>query len=392
MASTSVKYFHSAMPGAPVLSGTAGSLISVLDLLVTGMGLKSADSLVVANGVATLTFSSGHSLEANAVALVAGASAAALNGDKRILATTSNTATFAAPGAPDGVTTGSITAKLAGAGWEKVFAGTNAAAYRSADITSTRMFLRVDDSGSTNARVTAYESMSDLGSGIGPFPTAVQSSGGGYWPKSNSVSNAARAWTLIADTKSFVLHMHTSAASGVSGSLWGFGDLAAFKSGDAYACVLQCATSDVSGTVTPPASAIDYSAPSGGNCAFMPRSYTAVGSALSAGHGCEAYVTTTYGPPGSFDNPLAPRYPNPADNALILTRKIIVESGVSRRGALRGLSFPAQNCQAAFAWRDVLDGQAELAGRKLMAIKCGSPAGSTSQGVLFADITGPWGV
>lgn len=39
-ADTSVKYLHSAMPGAPVLSGTAGSLISVLDAcLVNGLSL-----------------------------------------------------------------------------------------------------------------------------------------------------------------------------------------------------------------------------------------------------------------------------------------------------------------------------------------------------------------
>ena len=31
MAYTGVKYFHSELPGAPVLSGTAGSLQAVLD-------------------------------------------------------------------------------------------------------------------------------------------------------------------------------------------------------------------------------------------------------------------------------------------------------------------------------------------------------------------------
>ena len=37
---TSVKYFHSELPGAPVLSGTAGSRIAVLDAcLVNGWGL-----------------------------------------------------------------------------------------------------------------------------------------------------------------------------------------------------------------------------------------------------------------------------------------------------------------------------------------------------------------
>ena len=391
MASTSVKFFHSAMPGAPVLSGTAGSLISVLDLLVTGMGLKLADSLVVVNGVATLTFSSGHSFEAHAVALVAGATPAALNGGRRILAATPNTATFAAPGVPDGAATGSITAKLAGAGWEKAFTGTNLAAYRSTHLSSTRMFLHVDDAAAASARVVGFESMSDVSTGMGPFPSAVQISQGGYWPKSNVAGPAARAWTLIADSRGFVLHTHAGASSGLSGSVWGFGDLAADRSGDAYACVLQCSSSDVSAGSSSAASAMEYAAANGGGSSFMPRSFTAVGSAVNGGNGCEAYVTASSGPAGSFSNPMVPVYPNPADNSLVFTRKIVYEPNVSRRGAFRGLLFPAQNCHAAFAWRDVIDGQDELSGRKLMAIKCGGPAGTSSQGVLFVDLTGPWG-
>lgn len=380
------------MLGAPVLSGTAGSLISVLDLLVTGMGLKSADSVVVANGVATMTFSSGHSFEAHAVAQVTGTSPAALNGEKRILVTTLNTATFAAPGVPDGAATGSITAKLAGAGWEKAFAGTNLAAYRSADVTSTRMFLRVDDTGTINARLVGYESMSDVNTGLGPFPTAAQIGGGGYWPKANAASATARSWTLIADSKSFILSIGTSTVPGASGAVWSFGDFAADRSGDAYACLLQCAVFDSATQQSLLDSAHDYVSGVNSKGSYVPRSFTAVGSSIACATGLESYVGSSYGASGSFDTPLAPRYPNPANNGLILTRKIIAESGVTRRGALRGLHFPVSNCHAAFAWRDLLDGQGVLAGRKLMAIKCGSPAGTTSQGVLFTDITGPWDV
>lgn len=49
--STAVKFFHSEMPSAPVLSGTAGSLLAILDAcLVNGWGLMTATSVVVSGG------------------------------------------------------------------------------------------------------------------------------------------------------------------------------------------------------------------------------------------------------------------------------------------------------------------------------------------------------
>ncbi|MDD2610647.1 MAG: hypothetical protein PHX60_13355 [Giesbergeria sp.] len=216
---TSVKHFHSAMNGAPVLNGVAGSIIAVLEAcLVTGLGLQSVATLVVSGGVATANFASGHSFEPDTIALIDGAAPAGLNGEKRIISTTTNSVTFAAPGISDQTATGTITAKLAPAGWEKAFSGTNLAAFRSLAVESTRMFLRVDDTGTTNARVVGYESMSDINTGTGPFPTTTQISGGGWWPKANAANATARAWTVIADSKGGILHVHTATTNpGISG-------------------------------------------------------------------------------------------------------------------------------------------------------------------------------
>ncbi len=82
---TSVKYFHSELPGAPVLSGTAGSRIAVLDAcLRDGWGLLTASGVSVAGGVATATFTASHSFEPLSVILVAGASVPAINGEQRL--------------------------------------------------------------------------------------------------------------------------------------------------------------------------------------------------------------------------------------------------------------------------------------------------------------------
>lgn len=390
--STSVKHFHSAMSGAPTLSGTAGSLIAVLDAcLVDGFGLKSADSVVVSGGIATVTFSAGHSFEPDVIALVAGATPAGLNGEKRVLTTSTNTITFDATSIADGTATGTITVKLAPAGWEKPFAGTNLAAYRSTDVTGTRMFLRVDDTGTTNARVVGYESMTDVNTGLRGFPTAPQLAGGGFWPKANAANATARAWTVIADNRGFWVHIHTHTTSpGISGSVWGFGDYDSLKSGDPFACALQCSLTDTSGSTSVGVEAAEYNGSGSQAGPFTPRAFTGLGGSVQLGHGHESYSTAT-GTSGAGSGTLVPLYPNGPNNGLILSRKVLVERNVALRGVSRGLLPAVQNCHAQFNWRDKVPGQGQYAGRTLMAVKCGSPAGTVSQGVVFFDITGPWG-
>jgi len=385
---TSVKYFHSAMTGAPVLSGTAGSLIAVLDAcLVNGFGLQTASAVTVAGGVATATFPSGHPFEPDAIALFAGAMPAGLNGEKRILSATTNAVTFDAAGVADGAATGTITAKLAAAGWAKEFSGTNLAAYRATDVEGTRMFLRVDDTSATDARVVGYVSMTDINTGVDPFPNSTQASGGGWWPKASGGGVTARAWTVAVDGKDFKLHIHNYAADvgslyhGTAGVIWGFGDFVPCKSGDGYACGLQCNSTNT----TSSQNAMEYcssSSPQAG--IYVPRSYTGVSGSIAATSAPVEYFSG--GHSGSTNHPTAPAYPNGPDNGLVLSKKMILEPSVCRRGYSRGLYVVPQNCHASFSWRQKI----ELAGRKLLAIKCGNQTGNGSVGVAFIDITGPW--
>ena len=379
------------MNGAPVLSGTAESLINVLDAcLVNGFGLQTASSVVVNNYIATATFPSSHPFEPDTIALFSGAVLPQLNGEKRILTTTTNTVTFTVTGIANGSSAGTITARLAPAGWEKPFSGTNLAAYRSLDVESTRMYLRVDDTGTVNARVVGYETMTDVNTGTGPFPTTTQISGGGWWPKAHIANATARAWTLVADGKGFILHVHTAASPpGISGVVWEFGDFASLKSGDAYACRLQCHNADTSSASSNVPSQSDYCSNSPQAGAYLPRSFTTLGGAVAGAHAAQGLFQTS-GASGATLNSPTPIYPNGPDNGLILVRKIIIEPSVCLRGYGRGLYVAPQNLHTQFNWRDKIDGQGELAGRKLLAIKCGSPAGTTSQGAVFMDITGPW--
>lgn len=388
---TSVKHFHSAMPGAPNLTGQAGSLIAVLDAcLVNGFGLQTASSVVVAGGVATVTLPAAHPFDADTIALVAGASTSAINGEKRATSRTASAFTFAAPGVPDGTIAGTITVRLAPAGWAKPFVGTNLAAYRSSGVTGTRYFLRVNDTNAQNARVVGFENMTDISTGVGKFPSDAQQSGGAWWPKANSADSNARAWTLVADGRTFWLHMQTSSANpGAGGSVWGFGDFTSYKSGDAFACALQAAASDQSGSSSEVLQSVEYVGPSPVAGLFAPRSFTAIGSAVAIHHCGESYVASA-GTSGTALSSSVPVYPNGPNNALIFTRKVLTEPNVALRGLSRGVLFPVQNCHANFAWRDKVAGQGDFAGRQLLAVKCGGPAVTSSAGVMFFDITGPW--
>ena len=389
--STTVKHFHSAMPGAPTLNGVAGSLIAVLDAcLVDGFGLKTADSVVVSGGIATATFSTGHSFEPDVIALVTGATPAGLNGEKRVLTTATNVITFDATDIADGTATGTITIKIATAGWEKPFSGTNLAAYRSTDVTGTRMFLRVAD-GTITARVIGYESMSDVNTGVRAFPLETQQAYGGYIPKANAANATARAWTLIADSRGWWLHIHTATTSpGISGSVWGFGDYDSLKSGDPFACALQCSMTDTSASSSTNQAAAEYAGLASVAGPFTARSFTGLGGSVQLDHAQESHNTAA-GVSGASGSAMAPTYPNGPNNGLILTRNLLVERGLALRGVSRGLLLAVQNCHAQFNWRDKVSGQGQYAGRTLMVVKCGSAAATSSQGVVFFDITGPWG-
>src|SRR5574337_1451421 len=242
-ADTTVVYLHSAMTGAPSLAGQAGTLIAVLDAcLVNGFGAGTVDAVVISGGVATVTRSAGHSFEVGTVALISGAtvSGGSINGRQRVLAVTSSTWTFDATGLADQSATGTITAKLAPAGWTKPFSGTNLAAYKG-DVTGTGCLLRVDDTGSTDGRVVGYESMADITSGTGPFPTALQLSGGGWWGKSSTADSTARSWILIGDNRGFIFATACNASYLGYYNTMAFGDIAPIKTPDPYACILAAA-------------------------------------------------------------------------------------------------------------------------------------------------------
>lgn len=383
---TSVKHFYSATAGAPTLNGTAGSLITLLDAtLVTGFGIKAVDSATVSNGVCRLNFSSGVSTATQeAVIMVAGASPAALNGEQKVTAAASSWVEFKTD-LPDGAVTGSVSFKMAPLGWEKVFSATNVAVYRSASVEGTRMYLRVDDSGTTNARVRAFETMTDVATGVGAIPLDSQVTGGLYWPKSDVASAVVRTWCMAGDARGFYLAVSPSVAERYT--LLYSGDIASLKSGDAYGYLLTGNEADESSGSSVPLGCVGYSHRSARGGAYLARSYIGIGQSLAV----QRHGVHHNGATGNVYAGLAGysfgAYPNGPNNGLMTGSVGLYEFGI--RGYIPGLLHPVQDCSDGFATTALVDGTDDLAGRKLMAVRTGPPTAGLV-GTVFIDTTGPW--
>lgn len=386
------KLYHSAMLGAPVLSGTAGALREALkSCAVTGFGLRTAASLVVAGGVATLTLSTdvANAQLVNTVVLVDGVAApmGALNGEQRVTAASSTTLQFATSVA-DGTATGTITVKTAPAGWQSLFDGTltNVLALKPSVPEATGCVLRIADTGTINARVRAYEAMTDISSGVGVTPLESQCSGGLWWPKSGTANATARPWFIVADGRGVYLAVAPQGTDRYT--LIYAGDVASLKSGDAYGFAITGNQADQTAATTVPDGCCGYSHRSARTGAYLVRAHTAVGQAIAAqrigSHHNGATADVYAGSAGySYGT-----YPNGPNNGLLTGALELFGTGI--RGTLPGLLHPVQDCGNAFASGAVVDGTDALAGRKLLALRVAPPSGSSTPGTVFLDLTGPW--
>ncbi len=384
-----LQVLHSAMVGAPTISGQSGTLTTMLKAcLVDGFGLVTLDSLVVAGGVATATRAAGHSQSVGDSVTIAGATPGGLNGDKVVLTATVNTFTFDATGVSDQTATGTITAKVTPLGWTREFNATNVEVFRSPNVAGTRHYLRVDDGGAEprDARVVGYETMSDVSTGTNPSPSAAQLSGGGFWTKSNTANSTVRGWVLAGDDRTFYLSVNHSGGAGFS--TYAFGDIESFKSGgDAYASALLCAMATLSvatsGTATSDADHMDAETTTHLGI-YLSRSYTGLGSSVLGKRGMPfpfaAIITGARSGATGFW-----QYPNGPDGGLYLARPLVFETTLSAiRGRLRGVHVTPQAIgNATFSHLEEVTGVTGLSGRKLKAV-------NSNTGVFFYDRTGPW--
>ncbi len=390
MADTTVKRIHESMRGAPVLNGVAGSLIGLLDtFLVDGWGLATANSLSVSGGVATLTMPAGSEFEDHCVVLVAGATPAALNGEQRIATTNGTTLTFPTTVA-DGPATGTITVKYAPCGWQKAFSGANLAVYRSQNVMGNRRFLRVADTGNVDARIVAYNNMTAVSTGTGPFPTSAQVSGGGYWPKSMTADAVAQRYDLVGDSMwlYYAPAPYYAYYGGSSdyrfSSTRHFGDPISLRTaGDAWGTLLGVGTAASSASALEGVSDFGQS---GGY--FVERAVSGTGGPVPI------YLSPEGGSPGAWSGaqPAMGAFPNTIDGKLRMTRQMarLSQSDYTPRSILPGIELVPQSgltSYASFQPRDTVPGPGSMSDRRMMCLWSGI---GSKEGAFFIDITGPW--
>lgn len=119
--------------------------------------------------------------------------------------------------------------------WQKVYTGTNKAAYRA--LNGERYYLRVDDSNAQYAAVRGFATMSDVDTGTDQFPTGTQQTNWS-WFKSNTADSTARTYLGIATDRFFLLLIN-GGWSGSGQDLYFFGEPVKTNASDAGATVLE---------------------------------------------------------------------------------------------------------------------------------------------------------
>ncbi|WP_043007348.1 hypothetical protein [Comamonas testosteroni] len=395
MATFPVKWAHSSMRGAPVISGTAGTLISALRaFLITGFAAVNAVSASALDGIATIVLPSGQSFDEYSVVLLSGA----LAGEARVLTSSSDRITVATT-APNGPITGSLSVRYAPVGgWEELFAGAkaNVAVFRSIDPTGSRMFLRVDDSGSTFARVVGYESMTDIDTGTGPFPSAAQGAGGGYWHRAQSAGAVAVRWKLVGDSKFFAHAICPYTGAGVGdysvAPCRGFGDpIAMSPSGDVWACALSVSSTAAVNVFNVGAFDASSLSTAANGAVYSPRAFSGLGSStMFDARPLTGQSTANF----SGADPTLGACPSAIDGQVKTSIAYIKEANNAAappRSVVPGVHFvPQTGLISVLADGDILVGAGNIAGRRLLAVGVGNGGTSVALGRYLLDITGPW--
>jgi len=391
-----IKVYRNTDAGAPVLTGFAGSLVTVLDaVLVNGYNTVNVTSITRSSSTATVVCATPHGLSTGDSATISGATQADYNIDALVTVVDATTFTFAVANAPASPATGTITAKRSSAGFTKAFSGTNKAVYRANDVSGLRHCLRVLDDGGTSggggeARVFGYETMTDVDTGTGLYPTNAQSSNNGYfWRKSSTTDSTARPWLIVTDGK-LIYYFNDYAGTAVNGMGNGylhtgaFGDVMSYKPGDAYASIITGnsatnQTTSVSSGLFNPQTAI-ASPTSFASSMCIARDYTAVAGSRYVGLYGTGLSTGCIGATAAIS------YPHLIDSGFYLAPILVTQSSPALiRGRLPGAYEPMHG--RCFNNGDTVSNVQGMPGKTFMMLY--GTAGS-SQGAMMIDITGPW--
>lgn len=382
-----VKRYFSTQAGAPALTGQIGSAVSFFNaLLVDGFNPKVPTALAHVAGVATATCAA-HGYEPGDVVALSGANEVVWNDEFRVVTAATNSFTFAIASNAPSPATGTFAAKIAPLGWTRLpFSTAQKAAYQPA-LPYCQQILRVWDDNTVPttangrwAKLRGYETMTDIDTGTGLFPTTVQVPNGLSFNKSSTSDATARAWWFAGDAGLFYAGVAWLVTSPTFFAPTIYGDTGSLRVGDSFCSVLMGTEADTLPTSTGTSNNIctlaQYNAVQAGK--YYARSYLQIGTSVAAGMIGDNGIATSIGQSGLI-------YPHPPNNGLLLATVGVVESNIVRCRALPGFFQPLH--VTPLNYRDTRNDFIDLPGRTLIALD--SAVGSSRAQFMF-DITGPW--
>ena len=273
-----------------------------------------------------------------------------------------------------------------GAGWTKAFSGTKLAAYRQG--AGSMCYLRVDDgTGSFKVKMRGYESMTDVNTGTGGFPTTTQLANGVYAAIGTSTTAANKPWIVVADNKRFYLWVGASLTTAVNIStsttwqaLFFFGDIISFRPGDTYCCQIIGSDSASNATERFGLSVALASAIAG---SFITRNAAQVAGSVNNGRFFDYYGANSSPTMGSS----GVAYPDPISGGINLGRVHVTNGADTEgvRGRMPGLFAPLNALPGNNG--DTFSGAGDLAGRTFILLDCGS---GTTRGRVALETSDTW--
>jgi len=283
----------------------------------------------------------------------------------------------------DGCLVNGYGAKTA-AGWTKPYTGTDLAAYLQG--AGSGFYLRVNDAGpgagaAKEARIIGYETMSDVNTGTGPFPTVAQMTNGMFVRKSVAADATARDWIVMADDRTAYVFIKSEVAVGVAGVWYAFmfGDFYSVVNADAYNCMIAGRVTENSATAS--VDKLDQLTSTGlingtpPTANYFARGYTGVGGSVATikvGNYSLAAQTT----PTQLNGIVA--YPNPSDGGMYISKVWIGDNTTaptpSVRGWMRGFWHFCHPI-ASVADADTVSGTGDFAGKTFLFIKTSGNSG-----------------
>lgn len=254
-------------------------------------------------------------------------------------------------------------------GWAKEFTGTNKRVYRPAS--GNRFRLRVDDTGTTQARTIGYESMTDVDTGTGGFPTNAQVSGGLYWGKSTVASATTRDWIAIGTGTFFILFVNSaSQAAWTTAIAMCFGDFVSYKSGDAFNTLIIGSTAADSTTNNVSTLSATAAAQTG---MYVARSYTQSGGSLN----CGKHAANNFMNAATVMCAASSTYPDAISNGLLLSRLWVSEgNALARRGYIPGVWTHCHTLASGPAHGDTWTGSGDFAGKTFEMVRFAAASGA----------------